>query len=71
MRYILVSTEDSTIRKPVEVPDAIVNKNKRHKTIKRKQKSKSVIKKSVQKSKAVIRKHGTVHNNNKRKAKSL
>ena len=69
MRYILVSAEDSTIRKPVEVPDAIVNKVKRlrQKPIKRKQTGQ----KTVQKSNAIIRKHGPIHNNNKRRAKPL
>ncbi len=67
MRYILVSTEDSTIRKPVEIPDAIVNKVKRirEKPIKRIPTSQ----KTVQKSNAIIRKHGPVHNNNKRRSK--
>ncbi len=69
MRYILVSVEDSTIRKPIEVPDAIVMKIKkkiRQKPIKRKTQ-----KLTVQTSKAVIRKHGPVHNNNKRKSRPL
>ncbi len=67
MRYILVSTEDSTIRKPVEVPDAMVNKIKRQrqKPIKRKRSGQ----KTVQKSNAIIRKHGPIHNNNKRRSK--
>ncbi len=74
MRYILVSTSDSTIRKPIEVPEAIVSgrsglkkKIRSKKPIKRMKQ----VKKTIQKSKAVIGKHGSVHNNNKRRAKSL
>ena len=63
MRYILVSAEDSTIRIPLEVPDAIVKRNI-HTPIKGK------AQKTIQKSNAIIQ-NGPVHNNNKRRSKPL
>ena len=69
MRYILVSTEDSTIRKPLEVPDAIIKRIKK-KPIKRNQTGQKTVQKTIQKSNAIIR-NGAVHNNNKRRSKPL
>ena len=73
MRYILVSTEDSTIRKPLEVPDAIVSgrpQNKIKKPIKRNRTGHKTVQKTIQKSKSIIR-NGPVHNNNKRRSKPM
>ena len=73
MRYILVSTEDSTVRKPLEVPDAIVSgrpQNKIKKPIKRNRTDQKTVQKTIQKSKAIIQ-NVPVHNNNKRRSKPM
>ena len=73
MRYILVSSEDSTIRKPIEVPEAIVSgrsQNKIKKPIKRNPTGQKTVQKKIQKSKPIIR-YGSVHNNNKRRSKPM
>lgn len=57
MRFLLVSADDPAVQKSVEVPDRIVSKLKVKKTIN----------KPTQRSKSVIRKHGSIHHRNKRK----
>ena len=70
MRFILVSAEDPSIKRHVEVPDNIIVRKRKASSSaenpRKKQKiSKHVkaINKTVQKAKPIIRKHGSVYYN--------
>ena len=86
MRFILVSAEDASNKRKIDIPDELVVKkrgtakniipnkiaSKEQKPHKNKKKrSINTRKKAVQQSKSVIQKHGSVHYNHKRKTKSM
>jgi len=74
MRFLLVSTEDSS-KRPIDIPDEIVVKNPKPKKIQKPNKvkrQKSInTSKSTQSSKSIIRKHGAMHNRNQLRSKRL
>ena len=72
MRYVLVSAEEPTVEKHIDIPDRIIKKKISKRKPKRVNKKPSKNKKKVertikptQSSKSVIRKNGAIHRGNK------
>ena len=74
MKFYLVSASDPSVKEEVDIPDEIVvesKKKRKQAPNNRSQHKNRKKKKTIQSSKSVIVRHGSVHHRNKRTSKSM